>query len=420
MQIRMKRKGILRCAAAALLFGAAIGALTAVAPWVGDDIEYQYMCVSYSPDTGDVPVMSAADVFVSQANHYFGTNGRMVPHVLVQFFCALWGQPAFVVCNAAVYVLFVFMLLAVSRRESLSRCRVTAFFATAALTMVGFSTFYTPAFQIGYVWMFTATLAFLWLFFSSRCHGGAVWWALPVGLLAGWGQEAIAIGVAGALCLFAVFRRDRMTPQRRLLLAGYLTGVLLICLSPATRGRAAATDVPLAVSMALLFRYMRITYFLLAFAGGLLLFRRAALRDMFKRNAFYWNAWGITLLFNLVIGIVPQARQLFGLELLSVVLLLRLWTQYPVTPRLRWALLTLVIVCGTVEYGRRLSMQLDMRATYDNIIADCRRVPDGGVVYSRFARGNELWPGGAFALTIEKHVRIRMGKHVHIVPAPGE
>lgn len=404
--------------ALALLFAVAVGALTATAPWAGDDIEYQYICRPDSLDAGDVPVRTAGDVFVSQWNHYFSTNGRTVAHLLVQAFCGLWGQAAFVAVNSAVYVLFVFFLLLVCRGGSVGPWRPAAFAGASALFMLGFPTYYTPAFQIGYVWMFTATLAFLWLFFRSRGLSRSVWWALPVGLLAGWGQEAVCIGVSGALCLFAVFRRSKMTRRRRLLLAGYLLGTLMICLSPATRGRADATSVPLADSLSLLFRYLRDTYLLLAFATALLLSRRATVRTVFVRNAFYWNAWGITLLFNLAIGIVAPARQLFGLELLSVVLLLRLWGQYALGLRLRTALLALLVVCGAVEYGRRLSMQADMRATYDRIIEDCRRVPDGGVVYSRFARGNELWPGAHFAGTIEKHVRIRMGKTVRIVPAP--
>lgn len=407
-------------AAAILLAAAAIALLTAVAPWVGDDIEYQYICLPGVADMSDTPVASLGDVAVSQWHHYFSINGRSVAHVLVQTFCGLLPPAAFVVCNAAVYVLLAFGLLLLCRNCGVRPGRPAAFAGTVALLMLGFSTYYTPAFQIGYVWMFTSTVYFLWFYFrpaSSRLPAAALFAA---GLLAGWGQEALCTGVSAALCLMAVFRRRSMNRRRWLLAAGYAAGTLLVCLSPAAWSRAAATHASFGDSLACLLRSSREFYLLGAFSAYLLLSRRGTCRSVFVRHAFYWNVWLVLLLFNLTIGIVPPARQLFGLELVSLLLLLRLFAAHRPGARTTAVALALCLAVATVEYGRRLGLQRDMRTTYDNIIADSRKATNGDTVYSRFARGNELWPGGHFAQSIERHVRVRMNKRVRILPAPEE
>lgn len=407
-------------AAIMLLTVAAVGLLTAVAPWVGDDIEYQYICLPDVADMSDTPVASLSDVAVSQWHHYFSINGRSVAHTLVQTFCGLLPPAAFVVCNAAAYVLLAFGLLLLCRNCGVRTIRPAAFAGTSALLTLGFSTYYTPAFQVGYVWMFATTLYFLWYFFRPEPSRLPAMALLTAGLLAGWGQEALCTGVSAALCLMAVFRRRSMNRKRWWLAAGYVAGMLLVCLSPAAWSRAADTHATLDASLACLVYSSRESYLLGAFAVFLLLSRRGTLRSVFVRNAFYWNAWLVLLLFNLAIGIVPPARQLFGLELLSLLLLLRLFAAHRPGARPAAILLTLCLVAGSVEYGRRLGMQRDMRATYDNIITDSRTAADGDTVYSRFARGNALWPGGHFAQSIERHVRVKMHKRVHILPAPEE
>lgn len=76
---------------------------------------YEYMWYDYRPVGLLHPINlenridNITEAFVSQCNHYVVMNGRFIVHFITQCFCGFVGKDVFNVCNAIVYVFFLFM-----------------------------------------------------------------------------------------------------------------------------------------------------------------------------------------------------------------------------------------------------------------------------------------------------------------------
>lgn len=85
-------------------------------PVVCDDYFYMYITNT------DIKINSLLDILYSQYRHYFAVNGRIVLHILAQFF--LWiDKSLFNIINSVAYVLLTFVLYfhcVEFRRKSLS------------------------------------------------------------------------------------------------------------------------------------------------------------------------------------------------------------------------------------------------------------------------------------------------------------
>ena len=395
--------------------------LSGMAPWVGDDIEYRFMAEDGSSDLSGPAVTGLRDVAVSQWYHYFNITGRTVAHTLVQIINPLMGQTFFAVANGLMYVLFVLTLLRQVDLEGggwRKRPGLTAL--ACGLTLLTFNTSFTPTCQVGYVWMFT--LVFWWLscyFRADSLSYGRLWLLALAGLVAGWGQEALNIGVCGALLLH-VMRRRSLPSGFRWLAAAFCLGTLLICLSPGALARAGRTSVGLPESAAVFLRFSRAFLLLVVYVVWLTLCRRVAWRELYLRNRFYVEALLILVGFNFLIGISAPARQLFGIEALSIVLLLRLWNCRGGGFCERTVTLALVLAAAGMVAVSQFRLTARTRICYDNIIRESRTAEDGSVVYSCFEPDNRLWPGEHFARTIERLIENETGKTLTVLPAPEE
>lgn len=395
-----------------LFFGLLTGIFAAISPWVGDDIEYAYVASASSPNMTDEPIKDLGDVVRSQVNHYQGVNGRTVAHFFVQSFCALWGHAAFAVSAGLAAMLFLYLVMLVGRVDfrKPSQC-----FLALLLALTPFYLYYTPCCQIGYVWTASLTLVAFRLMESppSQRRWGIL--LLLLGLVAGWGQEAINFGVCGAWILMALFGRVRK-PNALLLLLGFAAGCLLIGLSPGAWHRAAELHVSLPQSLQTAALRLRTFYALLALILYLRVRCRATLPAMFRAEPVLFMALLLSLAFNLYIGVMG-ARQLFGVELFSMLLVLRLLKRYDVSiPQLSAAvgLLTFALTFMLLRRGDHI---LQTRRAYDRTMQLARTAPDGAIVLHRFPRGDALWPGRQFLDTMEKQVRTETGNTIHIIPA---
>ena len=112
------------------------------------------------------------------------------------------------------------------------------------------------------------------------------------------------------------------------LVAGFWLGTLLLCLSPAARGRASFDHPSIWETFLLIIGELRAFYVLL-FLLVYTFFREKrnnnnhTLRKFFYDNQLYFYVILIELVFSLVIGF-RNVRQLFGIELFSVVILIKL------------------------------------------------------------------------------------------------
>ncbi len=319
--MRTKRKyaipkiNILIC----LVCAALVAVLDAVAVWIGDEIIYSFVCLS------DKPISNLGDIFLSQYIHYLNVNGRYVAHWLVQFMLGIGGRTLFVILNSLVYIVFIW-LVARYAGVSLRRWPLALIIATACIA--GFQTKFVPSCQIGYMWMFTLVLAVLTVFFSKSWPKWWLWWLVPLCLLAGEGQEALNVGVCGALFIYVLQRRARLSGSQWAMLVAFFIGAAFLVLSPGSHSRldnmqgiSFLQSLPFSVFVML--TEMRLTWLLVVVLAIALWKRKTTWRDFYRDNSFEIHVFLICLAMNYYIHIYCN-RQMFGMELMALIITLRL------------------------------------------------------------------------------------------------
>ena len=323
------------------LLAVVIGWISSQVVWLGDDYVYKYIVngdVNAIDEAHPRLVSSLGDLAASQYQHYFYVNGRVFPHVLIQWFCAIGGHGWFAVFNALGYIL---LIISAVRLCGARLDNSGAVLAMTVMTLLSFEIPMTPSMQISYVWMGAVVVWFLyWFFRAGRSEGSdtigyvssqsrrpvryAVAALLVVySLIAGNSQEAYGIGICVALIVCWCGNIRRFTPLQWCMMVAFGLGTLMICLSPAAIGRAAAERPGIGASLFKCAISFRAFYILLAVSLYRLLRRRQGLRAIYSENSFYWNALLAALLFNMIIG-VESNRQLFGVELMSMIIVMRM------------------------------------------------------------------------------------------------
>lgn len=289
-------------------------------PWLGDEIRYMF-----SFATGD-RLHDFKDVIISQNEHYFNINGRYVAHVLVQLFCGLSNHVVFAVCNGLVFIPFALLTL---RLAGIKKHETALSVIGISLCFLGFQTRMVPSCQIGYMWMFTLVAIVLWFFLHKQQVERRWWWLLlPFCVVAGWGQEAINLGVCGAMIVYAWQHRKSMSTTQWAIMLAFGFGTLLLVVSPGSLHRVGTIhgsekSASAVHNMALFLLYILVTYILLAVVITGVVSRRITLRQCYRGYAFYWHVFIICLAMNVFITLFTN-RQLFGMEYVALILTLGL------------------------------------------------------------------------------------------------
>lgn len=299
-----------------------VAAVSAYVLWLGDDVDYGFF-ISDSIWDSHGRLDSFEAFLASQGNHYWHVNGRFVAHALVQLFCGVLGQEAFALCNALVYCLFV-CLLARTAGVGAPMRHPLVLLCASALTLLTFVTKMMPTTQIGFVWMFAVNLLWIRCYTSPKSY--SAWTVAPLfllGLVAGNGQEALSLGVSAALVVQFLRQRMRVRPRQWWMAASYWLGTLAICLSPGTLGRASAMHV--GVEQSLIYAFFALPALWLMLVVALWMKKRHGLtwRRLWHSNSLWIIVMAVMLAFNLLIGVYSN-RQLFGVELAALVVMLRI------------------------------------------------------------------------------------------------
>ena len=74
----------------------------------------------------------------------------------------------------------------------------------------------------------------------ERVNWGVAFLLFLLGVISGWTHESLVIGISGALFIIYCVQYNKRKPKSPeiALVAGFWLGTLLLCLSPAARGRA--------------------------------------------------------------------------------------------------------------------------------------------------------------------------------------
>lgn len=342
-----------------------------ICPWIGDDINYQFKCGAGTLQR----ISSIWDIFVSQWHHYFTVNGRYVAHWIVQLFCGLLGQQVFAVCNAFIYITYILLVLKIGNGNFK---QPLAIISASLLTLIACDTFYAPACQVGFVWSFV--LVFIWLYFFFNRNTKSFFklsLLFLFSIIAGNSQEAITIGISGALIIYAITNFKKITIAQWVAFFGFGIGTLLICISPATISRSDNLNVPFLLTTFKMVCYFRVFYILIIILSIKLFRQDINVKEFYQKNSFYINAIIILLIFNMYIGVYGN-RQLFGIEAISIILILRLLKDYFLAKKT----LIFLSVFTLIIYSLKWEIISQSKITYHKILELYSNSQNGIIYYT--------------------------------------
>lgn len=197
-------------------------------------------------------------------------------------------------------------------------------------------------------------------------------------LIAGNFQEGLSIGISGALIIYWIQNIKKFSIAQYVMAVCFGLGTLVICLSPAAHDRAMIGEDMYSkiYSIKDIFFYTRALYFLLAVLAYKLFIQKVKVATIYKESSFYWNIFFILLLFNCAIGIYNN-RQLFGMELMAVIIGIRLLGNIKVNKAINIAFA--IILLGTY------TMQAKQIARFNKSFAELEQqyvTSPTGVVYT--------------------------------------
>lgn len=327
-----------------LIIGSLFYLMNMYTPICGDDYLYSFYLTpvaakSFFEGTSigfEQKISSFTDVIFSQYNHYFYVNGRTIPHILEQSFAGLWGENCFNLINVFSFLLLNMLVIWISGKRNLTKFGywVAAVFFIWFLLPCPVDLFLLMSGALNYTWSAVLCLAFLLVYTKvrqmERVNWGVAFLLFLLGVISGWTHESLVIGISGALFIIYCVQYNKRKPKSPeiALVAGFWLGTLLLCLSPAARGRASFDHPSIWETFLLIIGELRAFYVLL-FLLVYTFFREKrnnnnhTLRKFFYDNQLYFYVILIELVFSLVIGF-RNVRQLFGIELFSVVILIKL------------------------------------------------------------------------------------------------
>lgn len=308
--------------------GVAFYLMNVFAPLYVDDWHY---CFIFGTTT---PIASVADVFASQFRHYFEFNGRVVPHVFVQFFDGLTGKPLFNVVNTAMFLLFLHLVVVnvISDRKLYYKA-LTLVVAIVLLIMPGFNlSILWLSGACNYLWTSVFLLVFNILLQRDVRLRPCLWPVLACfGLLCGWTNEGLVLGLSAGYLVYYAMSIKELTPVRIALLTGFVLGVLLMLVSPGNFHRAMTgiegqsfSGIIRTYASALLAMSNLRVFFVLLVALLFVRFYDKEFSKRFVRNNVVWLvAAGVSFIF-IVFTKHDSAHSRFGIELFSLIVLLKL------------------------------------------------------------------------------------------------
>lgn len=363
--------------------------LTADNPLRFDDLIYQYFCrdingvmdASELYDTNN-RIDSLAEVFQSQYNHYMHHNGRFLLHILVQSFCGFLGKPLFNVCNALVYVLFLYGCLRLTRVKDL----------TGAVLVVGALWFLLPvqciftmsvAHAVNYLWVSTLVVYFLQLLRwvidrQEKMSVGVGVLLFLAGLVTGATHEGFTMPLSVGLFAWLLVNFNVKWPVW-LLAAGLWLGTASVVLAPSTLNRAMSVmpavegvgDNGLDLKLQVLFYSKRLMLLLVVIGVGLWFIGKKRVAAFLKEYVVWLIAIVMNLLLVLSLAQFSQ-RMVFPLELLSVLLIILLLKEFDLHRQVKRMATTFIIVLMCTHVPLLLSYSGKVSKEYSEMVQSCR------------------------------------------------
>lgn len=222
-----------------LIIGVIFYLMNVFTPEYLDDYLYKYMFVNGKTNT-DFPIHSLKDVLLSQYDHYFNFNGRVIVHSFVQLFSGILGKPIFNIANSFVLIMLIYTLTKHYSNKNASNYLFSfsvifllfPVFRDSMLWMTG---------SINYLWSSTAICFFL-LLFRKIGYERLKFRHFLIGLCCvflGWSHEGISFPLSLSFVLFAIYHYRSIYRHAAFpMIIGFVLGAFLCTFAPSTMGRA--------------------------------------------------------------------------------------------------------------------------------------------------------------------------------------
>ena len=358
------------------VFAIVIAVLSYNVVWLGDDTLYAY---SFADGKA---IENMGDIVRSQVAHFTAMNGRVVTHTLVQLYCGILGHLAFAVANA---LMFIFFVLTAAYLSNVKFANWKGILTISLLVVLIFQTRMAPACQINYMWSFPFSMLVMILFFRKASYKA---WLLPLlfilAVWAGNGNESLSIGMSGAFIIYWFYKRAKLTVAQYCMMIGYGLGTLIIVLSPHAWERADKLHVDLLSNILGFLLHNYALWILVAVVLYRKLHDKHTWRQIIVSDAdaastpplFLWALLAVCVAFNFVIGI-GGARQLFGEQLMCILLAVRLTKRHTFTNF--W--LVAFAAFAVFQLVNQTRYVFKVKGQVDEIVDKYKRSADGNVYF---------------------------------------
>ncbi len=365
----------------------AVVGLSVCVVWLGDDLDYMFRMQGAIWQSWGW-IRTPAEFMQSQITHYMNVNGRFFAHALVQLFNGVLGQTTFAIANGFVYAITALLLARLGGSRPL---RPMPLLTAIFLLLFGFITKMMPTCQIGYIWGLCINLLWCGIFLSGRrMNLFMICLACLFSLIAGNWNEAYSVGIGGILGVMLLscwFRHPlrRLSLTKQVMALCYIIGTATVCLAPSTLARAVSVSSSSA-SLAMVsppgWLYALLSLRIFYILGGIIIWKRLKgkihLRSFLYAESFWVSAMMLLFVFNLALGVFGN-RQLFGIEMCSAVLIMRLLPRH--TFNRFWLVTSLTTVF--IIYSWQCMLALEVRRQYEDIHRLFLESENGHVYYDR-------------------------------------
>ncbi|WP_455498648.1 DUF6056 family protein [Coprobacter sp.] len=354
-------------------------------------------------------ISTIEDIFISQYHHYFLMNGRSIVHFFVQYFCSFENPLLFNFLNSVFFVCLIALLSLYVCRES--KCRSDSqclfiFFLTIALCWFLIPTpnmtLLWKTGSVNYLWVMVFTLFFL-LIFSAKPDKTEVKYKYSrliilflFSFFCGWGHEGISVGISAGLFLYCFIRKKRLTTRNFVMSVGYWLGSSLVIFSPGILNRADSVLNVDSLYIGIAKRIMAIykmfielqtpaTALLVVLLLYLFIRHRLFLKIFIRQNLLLILIVLSYLLFQIVTAFPGEGRGAFGMEIVSILLIIMLCAkiEYRFSVRRKFIGIAVLLVAVLIEYGFALNSCIQNYECVDVVLKEYNKSKNG-IVRSPF------------------------------------
>lgn len=355
--------------------------------WTSDDCIYSFILnkKSLSKAVTGRKVQTVSDAIHSQYNQFCAGNGRSIVHFFTQMFDGIWGQMAFSVFIAILFVLVMFSFIQLTQHE-LNRRNGIAWFLLSVGVLYLFpdaaGLWYAPAYSLNYFLTMFTSIIFLLLYRkvieNENMRKEEITLIAFFSFIAGWMNEAYTIPISGALFLWLIITRKKITTNRLIVAIAFWLGTIILILGSLKRAGRVSSHIGMALNALELYDRIKIIWITLIACVVLILRSKLEFKVFVKKNLFYFLMLAVAVLLSFIANTEP--RSLMGVEFSSFIILFKLIDKYLLRLRYQQFILNICAVCIVLIGIHQVFIIKDFKRVHDvtlEVIGEARGTSDG-------------------------------------------